>query len=319
MPNLGSALASVSPAHSVSAVGGSTCLSLAGSFSSGSGSRGRVETESPRPLSSRACSRLASAHCSVLRLPPPSGGEPAPGIASEAECLEPSLGSALARGSPSHSALAVGGSTCLPLAGSLSSGSGSRGRVETESPRPLSSRASSGLAGAHFSALRLSPPSEGVPAPVFEPEAEGLPLDFDSAPASFRPSHSASAVSGLTRLSPAGSFSLGSDTAPEAEGLSLVLDTPPARVSPSRSAPAISGSARLSATRLLFSGAEPPPRPAASMKADRAGCKACLQNLREIRTATNRHFAMRKLKRSRPKVSVSPAPQHNYNTRANKT
>ena len=108
------------------------------------------------------------------------------------------------------------------------------------------------------------------------------------------------------------------DGAPEAECLPLISNTAPAKIGSSYSALAVSGSARLSATSLLFSGAEPPPRPAASMKADKAGCRACLQNLREIRTATNRQFAMRKLKRSRPKVSISPAPQHTYNTRGSK-
>lgn len=86
----------------------------------------------------------------------------------------------------------------------------------------------------------------------------------------------------------------------------------------SLSAPAASDSASLSSASLLYSGAEPPPRPAVSTKTDNAGCKACLRNLRKIRTDTNRQFAMRKVKRNRPKVSDRPAPQHNYNTRARK-
>ena len=73
-----------------------------------------------------------------------------------------------------------------------------------------------------------------------------------------------------------------------------------------------------SVSSLVYPGAEPPPRLAASMKAGKAGCKACLQNLRDIRTVTNRQFAMRKRKGNRPRTSDGPAPQHNYNTRARK-
>ena len=153
-----SAWPGTSPPYSASAVSGSAGLSSSYSLSFDSNSRGRVETESPRPFSSGACSRQAGSHLSVRRLPLPSGGEPAPGIASEAEGLEPISDSALARVSPSHSALAVGGLTSLSLAGSLSPGSGSRDRVETESPRPFSSGAGSRLADARFSDFRLPPP-----------------------------------------------------------------------------------------------------------------------------------------------------------------
>ena len=49
-------------------------LSPADSLSFGSGSRGWVETESPRPFSSGDCYRPAAAHSSVLSPPPPEGG-----------------------------------------------------------------------------------------------------------------------------------------------------------------------------------------------------------------------------------------------------
>ena len=130
-------------------------LSPAGSLSSGTG---WVATVPPRPLLSSACSRLAGAHFSVLRFSPPDGGSPAPGSAPEAGGPLLSSDSAPAWASPSHSASAVSVSAGLPLAGPLSFGSGSSGRVETESPRPFSSEAGSRLADARYSVLRLPPP-----------------------------------------------------------------------------------------------------------------------------------------------------------------